>query len=215
MPSDHYKGPRQALVAELRSTGRFSDAVLDAIGQVPRHAFVPPGLRGHAYENVPLSIGHGQTISQPAIVAEMTDLLDLEAPGEVLDVGGGSGYQAAVLAQLGHRITSVEILPELAAAARATLAELGYSGIWVHCADGWQGWPKGAPFDGILMAATAPTAPMHLVSQLREGRRIVVPVLEQGFEAERLWTLQRSGDRAIVQKHGWVRFVPMTGLAQG
>ena len=207
-----YEEARRLLVAELRATGRYSDAVLAAIEQVPRHLFVPEHLRSRAYANQPLSIGHGQTISQPAIVAEMTDLLELDAPGHVLDVGGGCGYQAAVLAELGHRVTSIEIVPALAEAARARLAKLGYGAISVWCADGWNGRPEEAPFDGILIAACAPMAPLHLISQLRQGGRIVAPVLERAFDAERLWSFERVGDGHVARPHGWVRFVPMTGM---
>jgi len=212
MPKSLEEKMRRALVAELRGTGRYSDAVLAAIEQVPRHLFVPQHLGERAYVNEALSIGHGQTISQPAVVAEMTDLLGLRAQGHVLDVGGGSGYQAAVLAELGHRVTSIEIVPALAARARALLAKLGYGAVSVWCADGWQGRPEEAPFDGILMAACAPTAPLHLVAQLRQGGRIVVPVLERGLDAERLWTFERVGQGHVARPHGWVRFVPMTGM---
>lgn len=179
---------RDALISDIRSqaletafwTGRerFSDGVLDAIGRVARHAFLPEAVPAQvAYANHPLPIGHGQTISQPYIVALMTDLLDLSGGERVLEVGTGCGYQTAVLAELAGTVYTVERLKSLAQMASATLARLGYSNIAVRCGDGTQGWAEHAPYDGILVTACFDgPVPSGLIEQLRPGGRMVIPL---------------------------------------
>jgi protein-L-isoaspartate(D-aspartate) O-methyltransferase len=173
---------------------------------VPRHRFVPDALRYAAYDDGPLPIGHGQTISQPYIVAVMTELLAPGADDVVLDVGTGSGYQAAVLGRLAKRVYSIEIVPELAAEARERLATLGYANVEVITGDGWAGLPAQAPFDGILVAAAPPEVPQALLDQLGEGARLVIPVGEYDQD---LRVYQRTA-RGFEQRTIFgVRFVPL------
>lgn len=177
---------RQRLLAEIERdaretesfTGRrrFSDAVMAAMAAVPRHLFVRPGDEAFAYINRPREIGHGQTISQPYIVAVMTDLLDLEATDRVLEIGTGCGYQAAVLARLAGRVYSVETVRPLAEQARRRLQELGYDTVSVRHGDGYRGWPEEAPFDAVIVTAAPERIPEALCDQLKPGGRMVVPV---------------------------------------
>lgn len=159
-------------------TGReaFAPRVMEAMANVPRHLFVPPGQEPVAYVNGPLPIGYGQTISQPFIVALMTDLLDLQPGMRVLEVGTGSGYQTAVLAELGAEVYSLEIVPELARSAAERLARLGYERVHVKAADGYEGWSEHAPFERIIVTAAAPAVPPPLLDQLGSGGRLVIPV---------------------------------------
>lgn len=159
-------------------TGReaFAPRVMEAMAKVPRHLFVPPGQEPVAYVNGPLPIGYGQTISQPFIVALMTDLLDLQPGMRVLEVGTGSGYQAAVLGELGAEVYSLEIVPELARRAAERLARLGYDRVHVKAADGYEGWSEHAPFERIIVTAAAPAVPPPLLDQLAPGGRLVIPI---------------------------------------
>jgi len=150
--------------------------VLEAMGRVPRHRFVPPAERRHAYENRPLPIGHGQTISQPSIVAAMTGLARPGPESRILEIGTGCGYQTAVLAELGARVATVELIPELAAEAERRLRALGYRSIDFHVGDGWKGWPEHAPYDAILVAAAAAELPAALVGQLAPEGRLIIPI---------------------------------------
>ena len=159
--------------------------VLDAIASVPREAFVPPEEEPYAYANMPLPIGHGQTISQPFIVAVMTDLLQPGAEHIVLEVGTGSGYQAAVLGKLVKQVYSIEVVAALAEQARARLARLGCTNVEVRHGDGYDGWPEHAPFDGIIVTAAAPFVPPPLIQQLKNGGRMVIPV-DEGIEGQDL-----------------------------
>jgi protein-L-isoaspartate(D-aspartate) O-methyltransferase len=194
-------------------TGReaLSERVMDAMAAVPREEFVLPAYRHLAYQNTPLPIAAGQTISQPLIVALMTDLLDPQ-PGEVmLEVGTGSGYQAAVLAHLVKHVYSVEIIPELAESAAATLQRLGYANVTVRAGDGYAGWPEHAPFDGIIVTAAADEIPPPLLRQLRPGGKLVIPVgVEQGYQELLLVEVNAEGE---VERRSMlpVRFVPLTG----
>jgi protein-L-isoaspartate(D-aspartate) O-methyltransferase len=191
---------------QVEARGVHDPRVLDALRAVPRHRFVPPDLTGEAYDDGPLPIGHGQTISQPYIVAVMTELL---APGPddvVLDVGTGSGYQAAVLARLVKRVYSIEIVPELAASARERLAALGYANVEVITGDGWAGLPAHAPFDGILVAAAPPEVPPALLDQLAVGARLVIPV---GAWEQDLRVYERSAEGIQQRTVFGVRFVPL------
>ncbi len=182
-------------------------AVLAAIAAVPRHLFVPPQYRDQAYEDIPLPIGHGQTISQPYIVALMTQALCLRPDSRVLEIGTGSGYQAAVLAEITPHVWSVETIPELAEAARQRLHGLGYQ-VAVHVGDGRLGLPEHAPYDAIIVTAAAPDVPPALVAQLGPRGRLVIPVGE-GIWDQVLWLIERHGDRLSKQHLADVRFVPL------
>lgn len=185
-PKSDYRVEREQLLREIdremtATTGytgrdRLRPAVRAALARVPREAFVPEGMEELAYANHPLSIGHGQTISQPYIVALMTEVLDLGPEDTVLEVGTGSGYQCAVLAELAREVYSVEVIPELVEAARERLDRLGYRNIRTRCADGALGWPDKAPFDAIIVTAAARAIPPALVEQLAPGGRMIIPV---------------------------------------
>lgn len=192
-------------------TGRkaFAPAVMRAIASVPREQFIPERLRRHAYVNEPLPIGGGQTISQPYIVALMTDLLDPDPDDVVLDVGTGSGYQAAVLSLLVRQVYGIEVLEGLATAAAERLRRLGYTNVEVRPGDGNAGWPEHAPFDGILVAAAARQVPPALIEQLRPGGRMVIPVGWRGVEQKLLRIVK--DDAGDVQERNVlpVAFVPL------
>ena len=186
--------------------------VLEAMRRVPRHRFVPEGVRAAAYENRPLPIGERQTISQPLVVALMTHLLDLGPTDRVLEIGTGSGYQAAVLAELAGDVYSIEILEGLAATAAATLSELGWSDVHLRVGDGYLGWPEAAPFQAVIVTCAPDHVPTPLQEQLAEGGRLVIPVGSAG-EVQHL-VLVRKQDGALTQEEIVdVRFVPMTGEA--
>ncbi len=208
-PAADRQEERDAMVErQIAARGISSPAVLQALRQVPRHAFVPPAWRAQAYADHPLPIGHDQTISQPYIVALMTELSAATAGHKVLEIGTGSGYQAAVLAALGCKVFSVEIVEPLAAEAAERLAELGYGQVQVRAGDGYAGWPDEAPFDAILITAAPPRIPEPLLAQLAVGGRLVVPVGE-GIQELTVVTRTEEG----YQRRGVlpVRFVPMTG----
>ncbi|MDP8994521.1 MAG: protein-L-isoaspartate(D-aspartate) O-methyltransferase [Pseudomonadota bacterium] len=191
-----------------REGTELSPSVLNALRRVPRHLFVPEEIRADAYRDQPLPIGHGATISAPSIVALMTELLELREGHRVLEVGTGSGYQAAVLAELGAEVFSIEIVEPLAASASARLADLGYESVTVRAGDGYAGWPEEAPFDRIIVTAAAPHLPQPLVDQLRPGGRMVIPVARGDGEQLMLIEKDRSGrvrSREILP----VRFVPL------
>jgi protein-L-isoaspartate(D-aspartate) O-methyltransferase len=208
--SASYAAAREQMVArQLRTRDIDDERVLAAMAAVPRHAFVPPDVRDHAYNDQALPIGRGQTISQPYVVALMTQLLGLRGGERVLEIGTGSGYQAAVLSKLAGSVYSIEIDPELAATARDTLERLGYSSVHVRAGDGYFGWPEVAPFDAIIITAAAPRLPEALVGQLRDGGRVVAPRERRG--GEELTVGHKQGDKLVWSEHGGVRFVPMTG----
>jgi len=205
---------RQQLVRDsIEARGIRDSLVLAAMRHVPRHRFVPVGQRPLSYRDHALPIGEGQTISQPYIVALMTELLQL-APGDrVLEVGTGSGYQAAVLAEITPHVYSIEIIESLAIRAGKLLDELGYSTVEVKTGDGYRGWPEHAPFDAIIVTAAPPSVPRPLVEQLRVGGRLVIPVGERLQELRRL---TKRADGSVAEETILpVRFVPMTGEAQG
>ncbi len=213
-PSDPWAEPRAALVQQLRDKGVRDEQVLGALGRVPRQRFVPGRFVRQAYLDEPLPIGSAQTISQPLVVARMTELVMPVDGRKTLEIGTGSGYQAAVLAELGAEVTSLEILCELADSARERLGYLDYE-VTVHCTDGWAGWPEGAPYEVILVTAAPDTVPPALLDQLAPGGRLVAPVGSQ--EAGQVLTLVQR-DQAGVDH--WtrdmpVRFVPMTGGQAG
>ncbi|MGI0524771.1 protein-L-isoaspartate(D-aspartate) O-methyltransferase [Rhizobium giardinii] len=185
--------------------------VLKKMGTVPRHLFVPEELRGAAYRDRPLPIGYGQTISQPFIVALMTDLINVGPGDVVLEIGTGSGYQAAVLSPLAAKVYSIEIIPELGKRAAARLAELRFGNVEVKVGDGYYGWPAHAPFDGIVVTAAASHIPPPLVQQLAKGGRMVVPV-GGPFATQFLMLVEKRGDGSITTRQLLpVSFVPLTG----
>jgi protein-L-isoaspartate(D-aspartate) O-methyltransferase len=195
----------------IEARGVSDPGVLDAMRAVPRHKFVPPEYIENAYEDHPLPIGYGQTISQPFIVAWMTELLDLQPGEKVLEIGTGSGYQAAVLAQLGTvEVYSIEIIPELAASAADRLNALGYSQVHVRQGDGYYGWEEAAPFDAIIVTAAPDHLPAPLVSQLADGGRIVIPIGPPGGY-QTLWQFTSEGGELKAYNLGGVAFVPFTG----
>lgn len=200
---------REAMVAEqIAARGVKDPRTLTALRRVQRHLFVPPGAQRQAYDDHPLPIGHGQTISQPYIVAFMTEALELRGGEKVLEVGTGSGYQAAVLAEIASAVHSIEIVTALAAESAARLSRLGYANVLVRAGDGYQGWPEAAPFDAIMVTAAAPRIPEPLKQQLRDGGRLVIPL---GDDWQELVRVRRRGNRFEEQRLLPVRFVPMTG----
>jgi len=200
----------QMVTYQLASRDIRDPRVLKVMGEVPRHFFVPAGEVPYAYEDRPLAIGDGQTISQPYIVALMTQLLELKGGEKILEVGTGSGYQAAVLAALDVRCFSIEILCDLADRARARLDQLGYVAT-VRCGDGYRGWPEEAPFDGIIVTAAPKEVPQPLIDQLKDGGRLVIPVGEYHQELIRI---RKESGKVTREQITLVRFVPMTGEAE-
>ena len=201
--------PRRLLVEELRRNGIADERVLAAIGRVRREAFVPGGLAERAYENVALPIGLGQTISQPYVLALMTQELGLSGSERVLEVGTGSGYQAAILAGLASHVVTVERRPELLESARRALDALGVTNVELHLANGTLGWPPGAPYDRIIVTAAGPEVPAVLLEQLGPDGRLVMPV--GTLKAQRLVLVRRTGEDVEETALGGVRFVPLVG----
>ena len=196
---------------QIESRGVKDSLVLKAMREIPRHLFVPKTYVQEAYADGPLPIGEGQTISQPYIVALMTELLGLKGGEKVLEIGTGSGYQAAVLAEIASEVYSIEIICNLAERAGSTLTELGYKNITIRCADGYQGWKEHSPFDGIIVTAAPDHIPQPLIDQLKTGGKLVIPVGEL-FQELILVTKTEKG----IEKESTipVRFVPMTGEAE-
>ena len=197
--------------SQIRARGIDDASVLAAMETVPRHLFVPAHLAERAYGDHPLPIGHDQTISQPYIVALMSDLLDLDGTEKVLEIGTGSGYQAAVLGELAHQVYTIEIVEPLALEAGAKLAELGYDNVHVRAGDGYRGWPEEAPFDAIMLTAAPPEIPQPLIDQLAVGGIMAAPV---GSIEQELQVLEKTKQGVIRRAVIPVRFVPMTGRAQ-
>lgn len=205
--SDRYAQERLRMVETQISRRGISDArVLAAMRSVPRHLFVPPAERNSAYEDHPLPIGYRQTISQPYIVALMTELLDLRQTDKVLEIGTGSGYQAAILAELVDTVFTIEIVEPLGRAAAERLRELGYTNVNVRIGDGYKGWASEAPFDAIITTAAPETIPLPLIDQLAEGGRLVIPV---GTYFQELQLVTKSEGRIDKKNVASVRFVPM------
>lgn len=210
LAADPFAAERDRMVREQMEARGIRDAgVLRAMRETPRHRFVPPLLRAHACDDTPLPIGHGATISQPFIVALMTELLEPGKQDNVLEIGTGSGYQAAVLAQLARRVYTIEIVPELARQAGALLAELGYSNVTVREGDGYRGWPEQAPFERIILTAAPPEVPQTLIDQLARGGRLVAPVGSAWREQE-LVVIDKTASGALRRRTASaVQFVPM------
>lgn len=206
---DEFAQRRRAMVAsQLRARDVKDEAVLRAMERVPRHRFVPAAEQHLAYEDYPLPIGEGQTISQPYIVGYMTQALELQPQHRVLEIGTGSGYQAAVLAELVKEVRSIEIVPALAERARTALEAAGYRNVTVRTGNGYLGWPDAAPFDRIIVTAAPPEIPPALVQQLADGGRMVIPV---GTWNQELLIVTRTAKGIVEERTIPVRFVPMTG----
>jgi protein-L-isoaspartate(D-aspartate) O-methyltransferase len=210
--NDRFAAQRKRMVAEQFSGGGrtvTNSNVLAALLKVPRHEYVPQSQRSRAYEDRPLPIGFGQTISQPYIVGFMTEILDPKPTDKVLEIGTGSGYQAAVLAELAGEVYSIEIVKELAETAAQTLQRLGVTNVHVRAGDGYKGWPEAAPFDSIIVTCAPDNVPKALVEQLKEGGRMIIPV-GPAYSQELVLVEKRNGElrRESVLP---VRFVPMTG----
>jgi protein-L-isoaspartate(D-aspartate) O-methyltransferase len=211
---DERREERYDLVDRIERRDDVSEPVAEAMRHVPRHLFVPERRRGGAYTDTALPIGHGQTISQPTVVAVMTTALELDADSRVLEVGTGSAYQAAVLAELTPHVYTIEIIEELAAQARERLHGLGYNQVKVRQGDGYFGWPEHAPFDAIIVTAAPGHVPPPLLKQLKEGGRMIIPVGGQ-FQTQSLLLLTKDAQGDVSTEHLMpVRFVPMTGRAQ-
>ena len=218
---DEFAAERTAMVAEVEADVRLSGslsgratlapAVIRALQQVPRHLFVPEEQRAAAYENRPLPIGHGQTISQPFIVALMTDLLEVTPGQRIFELGTGSGYQAAVLAALGAQVFTMEIIPELGERASATLRAQGYRNVTARVGDGYNGWAEHAPFDAIIVTAAGDHVPPPLLAQLKPGGRLVMPVGSR-FLTQHLVLVEKAADGTFSSRELLpVVFVPLTG----
>jgi protein-L-isoaspartate(D-aspartate) O-methyltransferase len=208
-PDDaQYAIQRERMVStQIVARGVADPAVLRAMRTVKRHLFVPEASRGAAYEDHPLSIGYGQTISQPYIVAYMTEAIRPKKDLRVLEIGTGSGYQAGVLAEIVRKVSTIELIPELGAAARERLRTLGYGNVEVRIGDGYKGWPEEAPFDAIVVTAGAESIPSLLVNQLRDGGRMVIPV-GSSFSVQMLVLVEKRGETISTRQLIPVRFVP-------
>jgi len=210
--TDEFIEARMRLVNHaVRAQNLEDEDVIQALAAVPRHRFVPQDIMDRAYLDTALPIGYGQTISQPSLVALMTELLDLEQGDKVLEIGTGSGYQAAILAELGYvDVYSIEIVPELYARGTAVLRELGYTNVKTMEADGYYGWDEYAPFDAIIVTAAPDHLPAPLADQLAEGGVMVIPIGPQGF-TQTLWKFVKEGGELTAYNMGYVRFVPFLG----
>ncbi|MEN6624686.1 MAG: protein-L-isoaspartate(D-aspartate) O-methyltransferase [Candidatus Sumerlaeia bacterium] len=212
--ADEFGPQRRRMVEEqVWIRGVREPRVIEAMARVPRHEFVPPDQIDRAYDDCPLPIGHGQTISQPFVVAKMTQLALTRSPARALEIGVGCGYQTAILLAAGATVEGIEIIESLARGAHATLTRLGCKNFTIHVGDGFEGWPDGAPYDAIVLGAAPVFAPEPLLAQLADGGRMVAPL---GYpEDQRLWVITREGDHYGREEIFPVRFVPMIGKARG
>jgi len=211
MPKDEAVARKEMVSRQIVSRGVSDSRVLAAMRKIPRHLFVPENSVESAYEDEPLPIGCGQTISQPYIVAYMTEVLGLKETDKVLEVGTGSGYQTAVLAEIVREVRTVELISSLSSEARDTLRSLGYNNIKFRLGDGAAGWPEEAPFEAILVTAAPAIVPEALLSQLREGGRLIIPI---GTDEQRLILVRRRGDAFAETDLMPVRFVPLVSAAK-
>ncbi len=212
LESGNFELLRLNMVAnQLKNRGIINIPVLNAMSKVPRHLFVPKKEIDQAYDDCPLPIGFDQTISQPYIVALMTEMLDPESGQKILEIGTGSGYQAAILAEIVESVYSIEIICPLLEVADSTLKSLGYSNIYTRCGDGYDGWSEHAPFDGIIVTAAPEKVPQPLLDQLKEGGRLIVPVGDR-FQYLEIYT--KKNGKIYRERDIAVRFVPMTGKAE-
>jgi len=202
---------RTSVLEQVLGRDHISPAVRAAMLAVPRHRYVPASQQANAYENRPLPIGHGQTISQPLIVALMTDLLQLQPGAKVLELGTGSGYQAAVLAEMGAQVYSVEIVPPLGKRARQALEQFAPPNVSLRIADGYEGWPEAAPFDAVIVTAAGDHIPPPLVEQLKPGGRMVIPVGGAFFSQQLMLVSKDRAGKVQTRALLPVRFVPLTG----
>ncbi len=200
---------RQMVERQIKARGVSDPQVLAAMEAVPRHLFIPPPYDRNAYGDSPLPIGNGQTISQPYIVAVMTELLQLKPSDRVLEIGTGSGYQAAILSRIVSHVTSVERIPEVANLARSNLSALHYDNVEIIVGDGTLGYPRNAPYNGIIVTAASPDIPKPLVEQLADDGRLVVP--SGGRDVQELIVLEKHGSSVTRSEYGGVRFVPLIG----
>ena len=211
--ADPFAAARKKMIErDLKNRDIADVAVLQAMADVPRHRFVPSSLQEQAYADCPLPIGHGQTISQPYVVAFMTQMLEVRAEDKVLEIGTGCGYQAAVLARLSKQVYTIEIVKPLADESRKLLEELGYKNIFIKAGDGFEGWPEHAPFDKIILTCAVKEIPPALIEQLKEGGRIIAPIGAPGTVQQLIIATKQAGKlkhRGVLP----VRFVPMTGKA--
>jgi protein-L-isoaspartate(D-aspartate) O-methyltransferase len=209
--ADKFVKDRNSMVdQQIKARGVEDASVLEAMRSVPRHEFVLKRYLTFAYDDTPLPINQGQTISQPYMVALMTELLDVSLGDKVLEIGTGSGYQAAILAEMGIIVYSVEIIPPLAEEAKERLYSLGYDQIQLLTADGYFGWEENAPYDAIIVTAAPDHLPQHLISQLKDGGRLVIPIGPVGA-VQTLWLFEKIGDDIEASNMGGVSFVPLTG----
>jgi len=205
---DWHQRRRVMVDTQIRARGVINARVLEAIRKVPRHLFVPEEERSRAYDDTPLAIGFGQTISQPFIVAFMTEVIDPQATDRVLEIGTGCGYQTAVLAEVVKEVYTIEVVQPLGERARATLAELGYQNVHTRIDDGYRGWPEAAPFDKIMLTAAPEAMPAALVDQLGVAGLMVVPI---GFGDQMLTVVHKTAQGIVTREVMAVRFVPMVG----
>ena len=209
--SEHRSRREEMVRTQIEARGVGDQTVLGAMRCVPRHLFLPPNAQRFAYDDSPYNIGFGQTISQPYIVAYMTELLHLQPHHKVLEIGTGSGYQTAVLAEIVKAVYSIEVVPQLQAGAEILLEALGYKNIGSRVSDGYYGWPEAAPFDAILVTAAPARTPEPLLDQLSDGGRMVIPI---GESFQYLEIFHKLGDKIQKERNIGVRFVPMTGRAE-
>lgn len=211
---DFFSSSRKEMIEDQIVKRNVRDPeVIRAMRKIPRHLFIPEAQRNEAYEDKPVPIGYGQTISQPYIVALMTESLRLKKGEKVLEIGTGSGYQAAVLQEIGAKTFSIEIIPELAKFAQANLQQTGYASVQVKNGDGYQGWKEFAPFDAMLVTCAPEDVPQPLIEQLKEGGRMVIPVGAEN-QVQDLYLMKKIEGKLMRQSLAPVRFVPMTGEAQ-
>lgn len=209
--ADKFEKQRESMVRwQLEARGIKDPRVLDAFRRVPRHEFVLEKYQSDAYSDHPLPIGEGQTISQPYMVAIMTELLQLTGNEKVLEIGTGSGYQTAILSLLAKEVYTIEIIEPLAKSAEERLKRLGYNNVYVRVGDGYQGWPENAPFDGIIITCAPPYLPEPLKEQLAEGGKIVAPIGEKG-QMQILTVFEKKNGKIVKREEGGCFFVPMTG----